>query len=130
MSFFLPYADLAHEAAANKASLLSACERVLLSGRYILGAELAVFEKEFADYCSTRFAVGTSSGTAALVITMRAFGWPADSEVITVPNSFVATTAAIVLAGAKPVFVDIGDDGNIDPGGIEGAITGRTRAIL
>ncbi len=130
MSFFVPYADLAREAEANKVSLLSACERVILSGRYILGAELAAFEREFADYCGTRFAVGTSSGTAALVITMRAFGWPSDAEVITVPNSFVATTAAIVLAGAKPVFVDIGDDGNIDPGGIEGAITERTRAIL
>lgn len=130
MSFFVPYADLAHEALANRGPLLSACERVILSGRYILGTELAAFETEFADYCGTRFAVGTSSGTAALVITLRAFGWPADAEVITVPNSFVATTAAIVLAGAKPVFVDIGEDGNIDPGGIEAAITERTRAIL
>lgn len=130
MSFFVPYADLADEAAANKAPLLAACERVILSGRYILGAELAAFEREFADYCGTRYAVGTSSGTAALVITLRAFGWPAGAEVITPPNSFVATTAAIVLAGATPVFVDIGDDGNIDPDRIESAITERTRAIL
>ena len=130
MSFFVPYADLAHEAVANKAPLLAACERVILSGRYILGTELAAFEREFADYCGTRFAIGTSSGTAALVITLRAFGWPTGAEVITVPNSFVATTAAIVLAGAKPVFVDIGDDGNLDPDRIESAITERTRAIL
>lgn len=130
MSFFVPYADLAREALASRGPLLSACERVILSGRYILGTELAAFETEFADYCGTRFAVGTSSGTAALVITLRAFGWPADAEVITAPNSFVATTAAIVLAGAKPVFVDIGEDGNIDPGGIEAAITERTRAVL
>ena len=130
MSFFVPYANLAHEAAAIKAPLFSACERVILSGRYILGPELAAFEREFADFCGTRFAVGTSSGTAALLITLRAFGWPAAAEVITVANSFVATTAAIVLAGAKPVFVDVGDDGNIDPGSIEAAITGHTRAIL
>jgi len=130
MSFFVPYTDLAHEAAANKDALLSACQRVILSGRYILGPELAAFEKEFADYCGTRFAVGTSSGTAALLITLRAFGWPPGSEVITVPNSFVATTSAIVLAGANPVFVDIGADGNIDPQGIESAVTERTRAIL
>lgn len=130
MSFFVPYSDLANEAAANKFPLLSACERVILSGRYILGPELATFEREFADYCGTRFAIGTSSGTAALVITLRAFGWPAGTEVITVPNSFVATTAAIVLAGAKPVFVDIGNDGNIDPDQIESAITERTRVIL
>ncbi len=130
MSFFVPYADLAHEAAANKIPLLSACERVMLSGRYILGTELAAFEREFADYCGTRFAVGTSSGTVALLITLRAFEWSAGAEVITVSNSFVATTAAIVLAGAKPVFVDIGEDGNIDPDCIESAITEHTRAIL
>jgi len=130
MSFFVPYADLANEAETNKGLLLAACERVILSGRYILGPELAAFEKEFAEYCGTRFAIGTSSGTAALVITLRAFGWPPDAEVITVSNSFVATTAAIVLAGAKPVFVDIGQDGNIDPERIESAITSCTRAIL
>lgn len=130
MSFFVPYADLANEAAAVKTPLLSACERVILSGRYILGPELAAFESEFADYCGTRYAVGTSSGTAALLITLRAFDWPENSEVITVANSFVATTAAVVLAGATPVFVDIGKDGNIDPVAIERAVTERTRAIL
>jgi dTDP-4-amino-4,6-dideoxygalactose transaminase len=130
MNMSVPYADLANEAAAVKSSLLSACEQVLLSGRYVLGPQLEAFEKEFAEYCGTRYAVGTSSGTAALLATFRAFNWPKNSEVITVANSFVATSAAVVLAGATPVFVDIGRDGNIDPAAIEGAITDRTRAIL
>ena len=130
MNFFLPYADLVNEASAIKESLLDACERVILSGRYILGNELAQFEKNFAQYCGSRFAVGTSSGTAALFLGIRAFGWHSGSEIITVPNSFVATTAAIVLAGAKPVFVDINKDGNLDPKKLVAAITPKTRAII
>jgi len=130
MHFSVPYADLANEASVIKASLLEACERVILSGRYILGKELSQFEENFAQYCGSRYAVGTSSGTAALLLAIRTFGWPNNSEIITVPNSFIATTAAIVLAGAKPVFVDITEDGNLDPFKLERAITPQTRAII
>jgi dTDP-4-amino-4,6-dideoxygalactose transaminase len=130
MSFIVPYTDLAAEASALQEPLTHAFQRVLGSGRYILGPELAAFEKEFADYCGVRRAIGTSSGTDALVIALRALELPPGSEVITVPNSFVATAAAIVLAGLRPVFVDIADDGNMDPAALEAAITARTRAVV
>ena len=130
MTFSVPYTDLASEGRALQEGLTAAFSRVVQSGRYILGPELKQFEEEFAAYCGTRHAIGTSSGTAALVITLRALEMPPDAEVVTVPNSFVATAAAIVLAGAKPVFADIGDDGNMDPASLEQAITARTRAIV
>lgn len=130
MNFSVPYTDLSNEARGLLEPLTEAFQRVLISGRYILGQELAAFEGEFASYCGTRFAAGTSSGTAALIVTLRALGLPSNAEVITVSNSFVATAAAIELAGARPVFVDIGEDGNMDPACIEAAITPRTRAIV
>lgn len=130
MSFSVPYTQLAQEARGQEEALVGAFRRVLCSGRYLLGPELAAFEAEFAGYCGVKHAVGTSSGTAALVITLRALGLGPGAEVITVSNSFVATSAAIVLAGATPVFADIGDDGNIDPAGIEQVISPRTEAIL
>jgi dTDP-4-amino-4,6-dideoxygalactose transaminase len=130
MNFAIPYTDLSSEASGLLDPLTEAFKRVLLSGRYILGQELVEFEREFAAYCGTRFAAGTSSGTAALIITLRALGLSPGAEVITVANSFVATAAAIELAGGRPVFVDIGEDGNMDPANIAAAITPRTRAIL
>jgi dTDP-4-amino-4,6-dideoxygalactose transaminase len=130
MSFSVPYTDLAEEARALQEPLTAAFQRVLASGRYILGPELEAFESEFAAYCGVRHAVGTSSGTDALILSLRALQLPPDAEVITVPNSFVATAAAIALAGAQPVFADIADDGNIDPTSLEAAITPRTRAIV
>ena len=128
--YAVPYTDLAREAGAIKPELLRAFEAVLDSGRYILGPQLAAFEQEFAAYCGTRYAVGIASGTAALHLSLLAFGVRAGDEIITAPNSFVATTAAIALSGARPVFVDIRSDGNIDPARIERAITPRTRGVL
>lgn len=130
MSFDVPYANLASEALEIRDALTAAFDRVLRSGRYILGPELAAFEREFADYCGTRYAVGTSSGTAALVIALRCLELEPGAEVITAPNSFVATAAAVALAGAKPVFADIGEDGNLDPASVERAVTRATRAVL
>lgn len=130
MNFAVPYTDLSNETGGLLEPLTEAFQRVLHSGRYILGQELSAFESAFASYCGTRFAVGTSSGTAALIVTLRALELPSNAEVITVSNSFVATAAAIELAGAQPIFVDIGADGNIDPKCIEAAITPRTRAIV
>lgn len=130
MGFAVPYTDLAGESRELEPLLVSAFERVVRSGRYILGPELAAFEAEFAAYCGVRHAVGTSSGTSALVMTLQALGMPAGAEVATVSNSFVATAAAIVLAGARPVFADVGEDGNMDPASLEAAITPRTRAVV
>jgi len=126
----VPYVDLAGQHAPIKAEVLAAVERVLDSGRFILGDEVEQFEREFAALCGCDYAIGVNSGTDALVLSLRALDIGAGDEVITVPNSFVSSTSCIELIGAKPVFVDVRDDMNIDPELIEAAITPRTKAIL
>ncbi|MFA6311921.1 MAG: DegT/DnrJ/EryC1/StrS family aminotransferase [Sterolibacterium sp.] len=128
--YTVPYSALSVEASLVKSDLLRAVENVLDSGRYILGPEVAAFEREFAEYCQAKFSVGISNGTSALHLVLRSIGLKDGDEVITVPNSFVASASSIALAGAKPVFVDICDDGNMDPQKLEDAITDRTRAIV
>jgi len=117
--------------AARKAEIDAAISRVLASGRYILGEEVAAFEREFADYCGAAFGVGVNSGTDALIVALRAFGIGEGDEVITVSHTAVATVAAIVAAGAQPVLVDIDPTTcTIDPVMFERAIGPRTRAIV
>lgn len=126
----VPYADLGLQARSRKKELLTAFERVLDSGQYILGPSVAQFEKEFAAYCGTRYALGLSNGTSALILTFRALGIGPGDEVITAPNSFIASASSIALAGGKPVFADIGKDMNLDPASVERAITKKTKGIL
>ncbi|MBI4604725.1 MAG: DegT/DnrJ/EryC1/StrS family aminotransferase [Planctomycetes bacterium] len=126
----IPYVNLAKQHAAIKAEVLAAVGEVLDRGRFILGDEVAAFERRFADLCGTRCAVAVNSGTDALILALRALGIGPGHEVITAPNSFVATASAIALAGARPVFADVGDDYNLDPERIEEAITSRTRVVL
>jgi dTDP-4-amino-4,6-dideoxygalactose transaminase len=126
----VPYTALAAQARTIKADLLQAVERVIDSGRYILGPEVAAFEAEFATLCGTAFSVGVSNGTDALHLALRALGLRPGDEVITAPNSFLASAASIHLAGGRPVFADVSDDLNIDPDRVESAITPRTRAIV
>ena len=126
----VPYTALSAEAALVKPELMRAVEKVLDSGRYILGPECAEFEREFAGYCGVGFAAGVANGTDALHLVLRGLGLRPGDEVITAPNSFIASASAIALAGAKPVFVDLGDDGNMDPEKLEAAISSRTRAIM
>jgi dTDP-4-amino-4,6-dideoxygalactose transaminase len=128
--YSVPYSNLAKEATLLKRELLNKVENVLDSGRYILGSEVMAFEQEFADYCQTKFSSGMSNGTSALHHVLRAIGIKHGDEVITVPNSFVASAAAIALAGGRPVFVDICHCGNMDPQQLEDAITPRTRAVI
>ena len=89
------------------------------------------FEKEFASFCGCKFAVGVGSGTTALWMALLALGVRHGDEVITVPNTFIATCEAISFCGAKPVFVDIDETTyNIDPDLLKDAITPRTKAII
>jgi len=110
--------------------ILGKIRRVVESGEFTLGREVDRFEDEFAAIAGTRHAVGVGSGTDALFLALKALGVGTGDEVVTTPYTFYATIGAIVTAGARPVFVDIGADYNIDPQRIEAAITPRTRVIL
>jgi dTDP-4-amino-4,6-dideoxygalactose transaminase len=126
----VPYLDLAAAHTAMENELLQAAQRVLRHGQFILGPEVVAFEQRFAELCGTKYAVSVNSGTDALLLAFKVLGVGPGDEVITAPNSFVATASAIVLAGAQPVFVDVGANYNIDPALIERAITPRTKAIV
>lgn len=105
-------------------------EKTLAKGHYILGPDLELFENSFAEYTGSRHAIGVGNGTDALLLSLHAAGIGPDDEVITVSHTFVATIEAIVFLGAKPVFIDIANDHNMDVERIEAAITPRTRAIV
>lgn len=110
--------------------LAGALEAVMASGQWIGGAEVDELERRAAAYAGAGHCVAMGSGTDALILGMRALDIGPGDEVITTPNSFVASTASIVFAGATPVFVDVRADQNIDPALIEAAITPRTKAIM
>ena len=126
----IPYVNIAAQHAPLKGELLDAIGKVIYKGQFILGDEVLEFEKRFAELCGVRYAVGVNSGTDALILALKALGIGPGDEVITVPNSFVASASCIALLDARPVFVDVRDDYNIDPTLIEQAITPRTKAIL
>lgn len=124
-------ADLAGEYGALREDIDAAIGQVLESGEYVLGEELARFEEEFAAYSGTRYAVGVSSGTAALHLALLAAGIGPGAEVITAPNSDSPSAAAISHAGAQIVFAETDPRTfDLDPGFIEAAITPATRALL
>lgn len=127
----VPYLDLKAQYRSIKPEIDAAIARVLESSQFVLGAEVAEFEKEFAAYCGTSESIALNSGTSALHLALLAAGVGPGDEVITVPFTFVASVAAILYAGARPVLVDIEPRSfNMDPNAIQGAITPRTRAIL
>src|SRR3989338_3792893 len=126
----IPYVNISGQHVAIKRELLKAIERVIDHGQFILGKEVEDLEEQFARLCQTRYAVAVNSGTDALILSLRALNIGHGDEVITVPNSFVASTGCIRMVGATPVFVDVQDDYNIDPELIEQAITSRTKVIL
>ena len=104
---------------------------VLDHGKYILGPEVRELEEKLADYVGVRHCLGVSSGTDALIIALMALGIKTGDEIITTPFSFFSTVEAILLLGAKPIFVDIEKDTyNINPQNIEPAISSKTKAIL
>src|SRR5438067_11087711 len=105
------------------AELDAAIKRVLESGWYILGKELAAFEQAFARWCTTGHAVGVGNGTDAIIVALRGLGMGEGDTVFTVSHTAVATVAAVELAGATPVLVDIDPETyTIDPARLEDAI--------
>ena len=126
-----PLLDLKSEYAELRDEILDAVDRVSRSSAFILGEEVEAFEREFAAYSGAKFCVGVNSGTSALHLGLLALGVQPGDEVITTPNTFIATVEAILYCGARPIFIDIEPStANIDPRQIERAITPRTRAIL
>ena len=127
----IPFLDLKAQYLTIKPEIDAAIQRVLESSQFVLGPEVAEFEKEFAAYSRARHCVAVNSGTSALHLALLAADIGPGDEVITVPNTFVATVASIIYAGAKPVLVDVEPvTCTMDPGKIEAAITPRTRAIM
>ena len=115
----------------EKKEIHAAIERVFNSGRLILGNSVSSFEKEFSDYCNSKYGVGVNNGTDAIFIAIKALGIGEGDEIITVPNTAIPTVSAICAAGAKPVFVDADKDTMlIDTEKIEGTITKKTKCIL
>ena len=114
-----------------KDELKEPMEKVLMSGGFILGEDVGLFEKEFAEYCGVKYGIGANSGTDALFLACLASGIGKGDEVITPAYTYIATSLGISMAGAKPVFVDTEEKTYcIDVTKIEKAITKKTRAIL
>lgn len=127
----VPFLDLKAQYNGIKEEVDAAVLKVLDSTQFVLGDAVDAFEKKFEAYCNVEHAVALNSGTSALHLALVAAGIGPGDEVITVSMTFVATTAAVLYAGAKPVFVDVDPaTWTMDPAAIEAAVTARTKAIL
>jgi dTDP-4-amino-4,6-dideoxygalactose transaminase len=127
----VPFVDLKAQYQTIRKDIDTAIARVVEDTAFIGGKYVESFESQFADFCGCRHCVGVSSGTSALHLALVALGVGPGHEVITVANTFIATTEAITHAGASPVLVDINPaTSNIDVAKIEAAITPKTRAII
>ena len=126
----IPYVNLSAQWQSEKEELLPIIESVIASGTYVGGEVVEEFETAVAAYLQSPFCVAVNSCTDALVLGLAALGVRRGDEVITPPNSFIASTAAIVHLGATPVFVDVLPSQSLDPALVERAITGKTKAIM
>ena len=127
----IPYVDLPAQGQDQLEDLQRIFKDVVLRGSFVgTDEELGALEKRLAEYCGTAELVALNSGTDALFLAMKVAGIGPGDEVISPPNSFVASTATIVNLGATPVFADVLPDQNIDPEKIARVITARTRAIM
>ncbi|MBF0560641.1 MAG: DegT/DnrJ/EryC1/StrS family aminotransferase [Alphaproteobacteria bacterium] len=126
----VPFVNFSAQFAEERSELLPLIEAAFAKGEFVGGAAIELLEAEAARWLGARHVVALNSGTDALILGMKALGIGPGDEVITPPNSFVASTAAVVAAGATPVFVDVLPDQNIDPQAVAAAVTSRTRAIM
>jgi dTDP-4-amino-4,6-dideoxygalactose transaminase len=126
-----PLVDLQAQYQSIRADIDAAIARVIRDTAFIGGPYLKAFEESFAEYCGTKYAIGVSNGTDALRLALLACGVGPGDEVITVPNTFIATTEAVSMIGARVRFVDVDSRTfNMDAALLESAITPRTRAII
>jgi dTDP-4-amino-4,6-dideoxygalactose transaminase len=124
----IPMLDLSRQYASIREEVLTAVERVCDSQSYILGEEIAAFEREFADLCSTSDSVACASGTDAVWLALAAAGIKSGDSVITTPLSFFASASSIVRAGARPVFADVDPETlNLNPARVEHSLRASSR---
>jgi len=126
----IPYVNLNKQWENEKKSLLKLIDKTISSEDWVGGSEIIKFEKNICKFTSTKYAVALNSGTDALTLGMHLIGVKKNDEVITPPNSFLSSTSSILHLGAKPVFVDVKVDQNIDTSLIEKKITNKTKAIM
>ncbi len=127
----VPLVELVRQYKGLQAEIDPAMKGVIEKGAFILGENVVKFEEEAAAYCGIKYAAGVANGTDALELAIKALGIGEGDEVITTPFTFIATTEAICLNGAKPVLADIEPDTfNIDASRIEKATTPKTKAII
>ncbi len=127
----VPLLDLKAQYATIRDEVSVAMDRVIESQHFILGPDVKALEEEVAAYAQCSFAIGSSSGTDALLVALMAIGLQPGDEVITTPYTFFATAGSIARLGGRPVFAEIDPASyNLDPAGIEAKITPRTRAIM
>src|SRR6266849_6292975 len=131
MQVRVPFLDLNSHHASLRREFDRAISEVIDSGAFAGGPFVEKFETAFAAYNDSGYAIGVGSGTEALWLSLLACGVGPGDEVITVPNTFMATAEAITYCGARPVFVDV-DECNytMDPAGLEEALSSRTKAII
>lgn len=131
MAYKIPFISLATDAKRSKVdTILGEIRKLFERGDFILGSKVEEFEHAFANYCGVGHAVGVNSGLDAILLSLRVLGVGPGDEVITAPNSYLATAAAIALTGARPVFADVRLDFNLDPAEVEKRITSRTKAVI
>ncbi len=126
----IPYVNLIKQIKEEKKEIFETIQKVIVSGQFVLGGEVDKFEKNICKLLNIKNCIALNSGTDALTLGLNILGVGRNDEVITPPNSFFASTAAIVHLGAIPVFVDVKKDQNIDPQDIEKKINKKTKAIM
>ena len=126
----ISYIDLKSQWIVEKEELEKIIEKIMSSGEFVDGEDVKIFEKNILKYTGTKYAVALNSGTDALTFALSLCNIRRGDEVITPPNSFIASTGSIAHLGAVPIFVDVDSDRNIDVNKIESAITSKTKAIM
>lgn len=126
----VPFVNLGEQYLQFKDEILSAIDQLSQQGQYIFGQQVTDFEEGLAKVCQTKYAIAVANGTDALSLILKGLNIGYGDEVITAPNSFIASAGAIADVGATPVFADVDNDFNLSPKKIEQAITAKTKAII
>jgi len=131
LDFNIPLFDLSYNNRKIRDHIIAVVERHIETSTFILGPDVKLFEDKFSKLIKCNYTVGVNSGTDALIIALKALKIGPGDEVITVPNSYIATAQAISLVGAKPVFVDVERTTmNMDLNKIYNLINNNTKAVI